>query len=56
MLDFICLVGSPSAFDIPHLASFPAIVWKQKNLASLKAKDPAKFALQYDRLRDLFQM
>lgn len=56
MLAFVSLAGSPDQFGIPNLSRLPAIVWKQKNLASLKVKDPAKFAQQHDRLQALLQM
>lgn len=55
MLDFVALSGSPDCFGMPSLHSLPAIVWKRRNLELLKLKDPVKFAVQYDRLRALFQ-
>lgn len=56
MLDFVSLAGSPDQFGILNLDKLPAIVWKRRNLESLKAKDSAKFAVQHDRLQELFQL
>ena len=46
LLDFVSLQGQPENFGIPHLAELPAIIWKRKNLETLKQTNPAKFAEQ----------
>ena len=46
LLDFVSLQGQPEDFGIPHLAELPAIIWKRKNLETLKQSNPAKFAEQ----------
>jgi len=56
MLDFVSLAGSPDQFGMPNLSRLPAVVWKRQNLESLKTNDPAKFAIQHDRLQDLLQV
>ena len=37
---------SSEDFGIPHLAELPAIIWKRKNLETLRMSNPAKFAEQ----------
>ena len=46
LLDFVSLQGQPEDFGIPHLAELPAIIWKRKNLETLRQANPAKFAEQ----------
>ena len=46
LIDFVSLQGQPEDFDIPHLAELPAIIWKRKNLETLRMSNPAKFAEQ----------
>lgn len=46
LLDFVSLQGLPEDFGIPHLSELPAIIWKRKNLETLKQSNPAKFAEQ----------
>lgn len=46
LLDFVSLQGQPEDFGIPHLAELPAIIWKRKNLETLRMSNPAKFAEQ----------
>ena len=46
LLDFVSLNGQPEDFGIPHLAELPAIIWKRKNLETLRQANPAKFAEQ----------
>ena len=36
LLDFVSLQGQPEDFGIPHLAELPAIIWKRKNLETLR--------------------
>ena len=50
LLDFVSLKGQPEDFGIPHLAELPAIIWKRKNLETLKQTNPAKFAEQRELL------
>ena len=53
LLDFVSLQGQPEEFDIPHLAELPAIIWKHKNLETLRMSNPAKFAEQRKLLETL---
>ena len=53
MLNFVSLEDHPSAFGIPHLAELPAIVWKRRNLESLRASNPGKFAEQRTKLAEV---
>ena len=46
LLDFVSLQGQPEDFGIPHLAELPAIIWKRKNLETLRQANPAKFTEQ----------
>ena len=46
LLDFVSLNGQPVDFGIPHLAELPAIIWKRKNLDTLRQTNPDKFAEQ----------
>ena len=46
LLDFVSLQGQPEDFGIPHLAELPAIIWKRKNLETLRQTNPVKFAEQ----------
>ena len=46
LLDFVSLQGQPDDFGIPHLAELPAIIWKRKNLETLRQTNPSKFAEQ----------
>ena len=46
LLDFVSLQGHPDDFGIPHLAELPAIIWKRKNLETLRQSNPSKFAEQ----------
>ena len=50
LLDFVSLQGQPEDFGIPHLAELPAIIWKRKNLETLRQSNPAKFAEQCELL------
>ena len=54
LLDFVSLNGQPEDFGIPHLAELPAIIWKRKNLETLKQTNPAKFAEQRKLLEAMF--
>ena len=56
MLNFVSLEDHPSAFGIPHLAELPAIVWKRRNLESLRASNPGKFAEQRAKLAEVFSI
>ena len=53
LLDFVSLQGQPEDFGIPHLAELPAIIWKRKNLETLRQANPAKFAEQRKLLETL---
>ena len=53
LLDFVSLQGQPEDFGIPHLAELPAIIWKRKNLETLRQSNPAKFAEQRKLLETL---
>lgn len=46
LLDFVSLNNIPESFDIPNLSRLPAIIWKQKNLDTLRKTNPKKFAEQ----------
>ena len=50
LLDFVSLQGQPEDFGIPHLAELPAIIWKRKNLETLRQSNPVKFAEQRELL------
>ena len=51
LLDFVSLQGQPEDFGIPHLAELPAIIWKRKNLETLRQANPVKFAEQRELLK-----
>ena len=53
LLDFVSLQGQPEDFGIPHLTELPAIIWKCKNLETLRMSNPAKFAEQRKLLEPL---
>lgn len=53
LLDFVSLEGNPDDFGIDNLSRLPAIVWKQKNLDSLRRSNPEKFAEQRTLLEKL---
>lgn len=55
LLNFVSLDCDPKDFNIPNLTSLPALAWKQRNLVSLKATNPAKFASQRTELSRLFE-
>ena len=42
----VSLQGQPEDFGIPHLAELPAVIWKRKNLETLRQSNPSKFAEQ----------
>ena len=44
---------SSEDFGIPHLAELPAIIWKRRNLETLRQSNPAKFAEQRKLLERL---
>jgi predicted nucleotidyltransferase component of viral defense system len=50
------VAGNPEwdLLDIPHLASLPAVQWKERNLATLRRDNPAKFAAQHAQLVEHF--
>ena len=50
LLDFVSLQGQPEDFGIPHLAELPAIIWKRKNLETLRQANSVKFAEQRELL------
>ena len=44
-----------SLLPFTHLQGLPAIKWKLRNLSNLKSKNPTKFQLQYDELKQRLQ-
>ena len=44
-----------SLLPFTHLQGLPAIKWKLRNLSHLKSKNPTKFQLQYDELKQRLQ-
>ena len=54
LLAFTALEVDADAFGIPGLESLPAIQWKRRNLETLRAHDPNKFADNVKALEKIF--
>ena len=55
LIDFVSLQGHPEDFGIHHLAELPAIIWKRKNLETLRMSNHAKFTEQRKLLARLLE-